>query len=284
MPRKGNEAKWTAEAWDYFDQIKQSFTKEHVLISPDYSKEFLIFSFASYDTLVVVLLQKNTEGLEQHISFFSKALRDAKMRYDIMEKQAYSLVKSLKSFRVYILHSKIISYVPSSSVKEILIHPDIDGKRSKWIAKILDFDLEMNPTKLVKGHGLARLLAESIFKALGVNFMNLNLENQKVDFADKSSHISPNLAKCTWHKDIIYFLQKLQPPDGLDKKKVRDLKMKTIKYCLIHHILYWKDPLVVILRCLDPQEAQKAMTDFHDNLCWVHHFCRTTTYNILGVG
>jgi hypothetical protein len=46
-------------------------------------------------------------------------------------------------------------------MKEILIHPDIDGKRSKWIAKILEFDLEIKPTKLMKGQGLARLLAKS---------------------------------------------------------------------------------------------------------------------------
>jgi hypothetical protein len=46
-------------------------------------------------------------------------------------------------------------------VKEILIQPDIDGRRSKWIAKILEFDLEMKPIKLVKGQGLARLMAKS---------------------------------------------------------------------------------------------------------------------------
>jgi hypothetical protein len=107
-----------------------------VLIIPDYSKEFLIFSFASFNTLVVVLLQKNTEGLEQPISFFSRTLRNVEMRYGIMEKQAYYLFKALKAFRVYVLHSKIVVYVLSSSVKEILIHPDIDGKRSKWITKI----------------------------------------------------------------------------------------------------------------------------------------------------
>jgi hypothetical protein len=174
------------------------------------------------------------------------------MRYDIMEKKAYVLVKSIKVFRVYILHSKIISYVPSASVKEILIHPDIDGKTRKWIAKILEFDLEMKPTKLVKGKGLARLLIESNCKALGVNFMNLNSENQQIDNSVIISHISPNIAECTWYKDIIYFLQKLQLPDGLEKNKMRDLKLKEIKYCLIDHILYWKDSLGVLLRCLDP--------------------------------
>jgi hypothetical protein len=78
-----------------------------------------------------------------------------------VEKQAYSLVKDLKLFRVYVLHSKIIAYVPSSSVKEIMIHPDIDGKIIKWIDKILEFDIEVKPTKLVKGEGLARFLDES---------------------------------------------------------------------------------------------------------------------------
>jgi len=86
-------------------------------------------------------------------------------------------VKALKAFRIYVLHSKIITYVPSALVKVILIQPDIDGKRRKWIAKILDFDLEIKPTKLVKGQGLAKLLAKSNCKVLGVNFMNTHSEN-----------------------------------------------------------------------------------------------------------
>jgi hypothetical protein len=96
-------------------------TEAPVLISPNYSKDFLIFSFASFDTVAVVLLQKNEEGREQPISFFRKALRDAEIKYELMEKQAYALVKDLKDFRVYVLHSKVTTYVPSTSVKDILI-------------------------------------------------------------------------------------------------------------------------------------------------------------------
>jgi hypothetical protein len=86
-------------------------------------------------------------------------------------------VKDLKTFRIYILHSKIIAYVSPASVKEILIQSDIDEKRSKWIANIMEFDLEIKPTRLVKGQGLVRLLDESNCEALGVNFMNIDLEN-----------------------------------------------------------------------------------------------------------
>jgi hypothetical protein len=201
-----------------------------------------------------------------------------------MEKKAYALVKSLKYFRVYVLHSKIIAYVPSSSVKEIIIQPDIDGKRSKWIAKILEFDIDMKPTKLVKGQGLSRLLVESNCKALGVNFMNADFVYQQTDITSSNSHINPKLTECSWYKDLIHFLQTLQPPTGLEKTKVRDLKLKEIIYCIVDHVLYWKDPIGVLLRCLDPEEAKKTMTDFHDSLCGGHHFWRTTTYKILRVG
>jgi hypothetical protein len=68
------------------------------------------------------------------------------------------LVKDLKSFRVYVLQSKIIAYVPSSVVKEILVQPDCEGKRGKWITKILEYDLTIKPTKLIKGQGLAKLM------------------------------------------------------------------------------------------------------------------------------
>ena len=118
-----------------------------------------------------------------------------------MEKQAYALVKALKAFRVYVLHSRITAYVPSSSVKDILIQPDIDGRRGKWIAKILEFDLEIKPTKLIKGQGLAKLLAKSNCKALGINFID-----KKAEPSNKQLQGALSLASCPWYKDILYFL------------------------------------------------------------------------------
>ena len=78
MLKKG--VKWTLEAKKSFELVKQELTKTPVLISPDFSKGFLIFSFASEHTVADVLLQKNLKGQEQEISFFSKALRDAPLK------------------------------------------------------------------------------------------------------------------------------------------------------------------------------------------------------------
>ncbi len=69
----------------------------------------------------------------------------------------------MKAFKDYILHSKVMAYVPRSTIKDILVQEDIKGKRGKWVAKHLKNDFETKPTKLVKGQGLVKLLATSTF-------------------------------------------------------------------------------------------------------------------------
>ena len=105
MLRKGNETKWTPEARKYFSEIKTTLTQALVLISPNFEKYFQIYSFALEHIVVGILLQKNKEGFDQPIAFYSKTLRDAPLRYNIMEKQDFALIMALKDFRIYILCS-----------------------------------------------------------------------------------------------------------------------------------------------------------------------------------
>jgi hypothetical protein len=72
----------------------------------------------------------------------------------------------LKHFRPYVGYSKIIAYVPHPIVKDILTQHDYLGTRGKWVSKIQEYDLEIRPTNLDKGQGLAKLLAEGNGKAL----------------------------------------------------------------------------------------------------------------------
>ena len=133
MLGKDKEIKWTPEEKKPFKDIKKAILEAHVLEIPDFSKYFLIFSFSSEHIVVGVLLQKNHEGNEQPISFYNKTLRDTPLKYEIVEKKAHAMVQALKYFQVYILHSQIISHVPTNAVKDILTQPYPKDRRGKWI-------------------------------------------------------------------------------------------------------------------------------------------------------
>jgi hypothetical protein len=184
--------------------------------------------------MATVLLQKDDEGLDHPVAFFSKSLRDVELRYDPIEKQAYSLIKSLKDFIVYIFHARVVAYVPSAFVKDVLTQPDIDGNRAKWIAKMIEFDIEVKPTKLVKGQGLAKLMKEENCDILDINFIGKSSASLQTGVAVEEKHdiqeVAKNLSSCEWYSGIVHFLQKLEVSPKLSMTQARSLKIRAIKF------------------------------------------------------
>ena len=66
-----------------------------------------------------ILMQENKEGIQAPIYFMSMSLTNQELRYSQMDKQAYVVVRALKTFRSYIFHSHSIIHVPNSAVKSI---------------------------------------------------------------------------------------------------------------------------------------------------------------------
>jgi hypothetical protein len=97
---------------------------------------------------------------------FGLSLNPEKSLFPMKEGKLLGHIVSAEGVRID-PRRKFISYVPPYSVKDILIQPDIDGRRSKWISQLLEFDLEIKPTKLVKGRGLAKILVELIANLWG---------------------------------------------------------------------------------------------------------------------
>eukprot|EP00253_Pinus_taeda_P031465 PITA_31465 len=238
MLKKDAKAKLSLETKQAFESIKMALTQTPVLTSPQFDKDFIIFSFASEHTIADVLLQKDDQGNEKPIAFFSRALRDAPLKYQIMEKQAYALVKAIKDFRIYILYSHVIAYVPKAVVKDILTQEGLEGKRGKWIASILEYDIEIKPTKLIKGQGLAKLMSETNFQAL-----DINQPDDEPELA--TPQISETFMQSPWQANdstIIQFLESnILSRFGCPEKIITDnaaafKSKKMINFCHKYHI------------------------------------------------
>ena len=152
-----------------------------------------------------------------------------------MEKWAFALIKALKDFRVYIIHSHTVAYVPSVAMKDILTLPDSEGRRAKWIVVLLAFDLEIKHTKIIKGQGLAKLMTQVGVEDININFLDI------CDILDQT-HQEPDISEyflaSPWYRDIIYVIKNLQAPPELTGTKARSMKLKSSRYCIINGFLY----------------------------------------------
>jgi hypothetical protein len=75
MIHKDVEFKWMDEGKEAFEKIKTAISQAPVLRSPDFSKYFFLYTFASDQSLVSVLTQKDDENNEALVSFMSTNLQ-----------------------------------------------------------------------------------------------------------------------------------------------------------------------------------------------------------------
>jgi len=154
---------------------------------------------------------------------------------------------------------------------------------------LIEFNIELKPTKLFRGQGLARLLAEENCKTLDINSMWSILENGQTEEEgavepERRQSVAKNLASCDWYSTIVNFLLKLEIPPGLTQNQVKTIKLRVAKYCIHENLLYWRDPSGVLLRCLDKEQSMKVMQQFHSSMCGGHHYWKTTAHKILRAG
>lgn len=112
---------------------------------------------------------------------------------------------------------------------------ELDRRRGKWIIVLLEYDLEIKPTKLNKGQGLAKLMAYSNYDSLDLNQIDFDAANHTIS---KQTIFPFDFLASPWYKDIIFVLPNLQAPEGLTKNQARLVKLKSAKYCIINGFLY----------------------------------------------
>ena len=97
--------------------------------------------------------------MEAPISFYSSNLQGVELNYSEVEKQAFAVYKVVKHYRPFLLkaHTKVI--VPFSAIRQLLIQRELGEKRENWVTTLQEYDLEIKPTKIVRGQGFCRLLA-----------------------------------------------------------------------------------------------------------------------------
>lgn len=142
--------KWKREQGYAFSKIKEAIARAPTLKSPDFTKDFILYTCSSDTAFVAVLTQKTEDKQDTPIAFMNLGLQGAELRYPDFNKLAYAVYKIVKHFKPYLLksHTKVIMSHPS--VMSILVQKEVRDKRGNWITALYEYDLEIKLAKLVK--------------------------------------------------------------------------------------------------------------------------------------
>ena len=125
MVKQNAQFKCTETKKNAFSKIKTTVAHAPSLKIPDFDKDFIMYTFASNDSLAAVLTQKEDGGDEFPISFMSIGLQGDELNYLDIDKKAYIVFKSVKQFRPYILKNRTKVIVPYPDVRSLLVHKEL---------------------------------------------------------------------------------------------------------------------------------------------------------------
>jgi hypothetical protein len=261
-----------------FNLIKKAIIDTPSLMSPDFSQDFALYTFASDHSYATVLTQKNVENNEVPIAFLSSAFKGTELNYPTVDQQAYVVFKEVKHFRSYLLKSRTNIIVPYPAVRNLLVHKELGEKRVNWVTSLQEYDIEITPAQIVRGQGLCKLVVESVIGHQDENDMSNPGQHYQNLICCAQNSVSP------WYDDIKFCLEHGSSPHHLDPTKIRALRLKSSSFQLINGILFHQNFDEVLMHCLEKDEAENVLLEFHAGEAGGHFGGDTTTHKVLRVG
>ncbi|KAL0556261.1 hypothetical protein IC582_004773 [Cucumis melo] len=73
-----------------------------------------------------------------------------------------------------------------------------------------------------------------------------------------------------WHFDIKQYIKCREYPYEASENDKRTIRRLAMNFFLSGEVLYKRNHDMVLLRCVDEEEAKKIMTDIHEGICGTH--------------
>ena len=116
---------------------------------------------------------------------------------------------------------------------------ELGEKRANWVTSLQEYDVEIRPSKIVRGQGFCRML---------IGASHISSEEESGNNV-KISEVSLNDAQ-SQYVDLIFHLKNGYAPTQLSYKMKRVLILKDKKYELINDVLFRRNFESALIRCL----------------------------------
>ena len=108
---------WTRSCQKAFDELKRALCSTTVLKSPDFSRQFILQTDASNRGVGAVLSQRDAEGVDRPVAYFSRKLLPREENYSAIEKECLAIKLATHAFRVYLLGRPFIIQTDHRALK-----------------------------------------------------------------------------------------------------------------------------------------------------------------------
>jgi hypothetical protein len=163
---------WTDTMVRCFNALKHALSSAPVLSHPDWNEPFFVATDASKYGLGAVLYQHTAEGKRKYISFASKMLKGAQIRYSATKRELLGVCFALQKFRDWIFGRKFTLFTDHEALVTWNTIKDPRKTVVNWLDVLQAFDFKVVYLPGVMNHlpdALSRLYPEWVWTGEGLD-------------------------------------------------------------------------------------------------------------------
>jgi hypothetical protein len=179
------------------DDLKMVLSNAPLISAPDYNHDYILYISASTVSVARLLVQIGDDDHEHVIYYVIKNFSGPPLKYKHKEKLALAVILVVQKLRHYILLPTTKVVENSNPMQYLLSRREINGKFSRWIIILQEYDLEFSTPKRKKALVLSELV--TTFPS------NITSALVNTDFLDK--HLFYITSDDPWYNDLLVYLQ-----------------------------------------------------------------------------
>ena len=135
---------WEEKQEKAFILLKERLITTPVLVYPDFTKEFILYTDASKMALGAILHQKGNDGIEKVIAYENKTLSNAEQNYHTTELECLAVVWAIEKFDYYLLGNNFKVITDHIALKWLFNKAIPKGRVGRWIARLQPYICKMD--------------------------------------------------------------------------------------------------------------------------------------------
>ena len=171
LTRKNIDFVWTDICQKSFELLKTMVSEEPILVYPDPSKPYVLFTDASKYAWSCVLTQEYTHDIEgktvnilHPISYQSGLFKGSQLNWACLTKEAYAIYMSIKKLDYYLVDADIILRSNHLPLKKFLNKNTLNSKVNNWAVEISPFRITFEYIK-----GIKNTLADTMSRLISID-------------------------------------------------------------------------------------------------------------------
>lgn len=138
---------WGDEQELSFQTLKSALINAPILARPDFDKEFTVTCDASQIAVGAILSQKDDQGRDHPIGYYSKKLSPAERRYSASELECFAVLTAVRHWRPYLLGKPFLVYTDHRALVWLMKTTNFTGRLARWALALQEFDFKIEYRK-----------------------------------------------------------------------------------------------------------------------------------------